>query len=109
MKKIIISIAVAGIIASPLATFAADPAQVTPTVTSAVVQTQPTITPQEKLVAKKLGQIKKKNKATKQKIKTNITQSKAQVNKVKKDRTKTKKIRVSGKKVKNTPVSSTAR
>ena len=83
-----------GVVASPLAIFAADPAPVTPTVTSATVQTQPTVTPQEKLLAKKLGQIKKKNKDTKQKIKTNITQSKAKVSKVKKERTKTKKMRV---------------
>ncbi len=109
MKKLILTIAMVGVVASPLAIFAADPAQVTPTVTSATVQTQPTVTPQEKLLAKKLGQIKKKNKDTKQKIKTNITQSKAKVSKVKKERTKTKKMRVVSKKVKTTTASSTVR
>ncbi len=109
MKKLILTIAMVGVVASPLAIFAADPTPVTPTVTSATVQTTPTVTPQEKLLAKKLVQIKKKNKETKQKIKTNITQSKAKVSKVKKDRTKTKKMRTTGKKMKNTTASSTAR
>lgn len=105
MKKLILSLAMVGVVASPLAIFAADPVQVTPTVTKAVVQKQSTVTPQEKLLAKKLGQIKKKNKDTKQKIKTNITQSKAQVKKVKKDRVKTKKARVTT--VKKTKVTTT--
>ena len=109
MKKLILTIAMVGVVASPLAIFAADPSPATPTVTSATVQAQPTVTPQEKLLAKKLGQIKKKNKDTKQKIKTNITQSKAKVSKVKKERTKTKKMRVVSKKVKNTTASSSVR
>lgn len=109
MKKFILTIAMVGAATSPIAIFAADPAFVTPTVTSSTVQTQPTVTSQEKLLVKKLGQIKKKNKETKQKIKTNITQSKTQVNKVKKDRTKIKKMRNIGKKVKTTTASSTVR
>lgn len=109
MKKIILSLTLAGIVASPLVIFAADPTQITPTVTSAVAKSQPSVTPQEKLLAKKLGQVKKKNKDTKQKIKTNITQSKAKVSKIKKDRTKTKKMRNVSKKVKTTTASSTTR
>ncbi len=108
MKKFILTIAMVGVVASPLAIFAADPV-VTPKVTSAGLQTTPTGASQEKILKKKLGQIKKKNKDTKQKIKTNIAQSKAQVNKVKKDRAKTKKMRVTGKRVKNTTASSTVR
>ncbi len=110
MKKLILSLAMVGVVTSPLAIFAADPVQVTPAVTSAAVQTQPKVTPQEKLLAKKLGQIKKKSKDTKQKIKVNITQSKAQVSKVKKERTKVKKARVATvKKIKVTTTTTTVR
>lgn len=90
MKKTILSLMIVGIIASPLTIFAADPIQTT---VGTATKTQSTVAPQEKLLVKKLGQIKKKNKETKQKIKTNITQSKAQISKVKKERTKIKKAR----------------
>ena len=109
MKKYILSLAMAGVILSPLTTFAAEPG-VPSTRTQASGQTQVTLTSQEKNLAKKLGQIKYKSKDTKQKIKINITQSKAKINKAKKERSKTKKSRVAViKKTKTTTATTTVR
>lgn len=92
MKKTILSLIIVGIIASPLTIFAADPIQQTTAPATKLTTQAPSS--QEKLLVKKLKQVKNKNKEIKQKIKTNITQSKAQISKVKKERTKIKKARV---------------
>ena len=90
MKKIITSLFIAGVVASPLALFAADATTTIPVVTNT---TTSKVSPQEKALAKKLGQLKRNSKDTKQKIKTNISQTKTQINKVKKERAKVKKTR----------------
>lgn len=116
MKKIILSLAISGVALSPLAIFAANqvavPAQGTPVTTTApltgqapsgqkgqapIVTTNAKVTPAEKVLAKKLVTIKKKNKDTNKKIATNITQVKTKVAKVKKERTQIKKTKVAKK------------
>lgn len=110
MKKIIVSLAMAGIVLSPVALFAANPAQITGSqevsvTTSASVPTTG-VTTQEKVLVKKLASVKKKSKDTKQKIATNIKQAKAKVVKVKKTRTNLKKAKkvIASKKVKSPKV-----
>lgn len=103
MKKIILNLVIAIVAFSPFATFAQTS---TAPVTSKPVSS---VSPQEKALIKKLGQIKNKNNQIKKNIKINITQSKAQIKKVKKERTKLKKTRSLIIKAKTTTPATTVR